>query len=114
MIRSFRSRPDTPARWIKAAQRAAAEGVQVRQLQGSGQWIATSGSDAGVAYEVAVTGNVAHGCDCLAGLNNDPVCKHRAAWFLMVGALNPTPLPTPPASIVPLRPAPQDTERLAA
>jgi hypothetical protein len=62
-----------PERWIKAAERAVAERVQIRQLAGSGQWVASSGSDASIAYEVAVTGNVAHGCGCLAGLNDDPV-----------------------------------------
>ena len=60
------------------------------QLQGTGQWIATSGSDATVAYELRVTGNVAHGCDCLAGLNGDPVCKHRAAFYLLIGAGHPS------------------------
>ena len=67
------TRTNGAARWMKAAQRAVAECVQVRQLAGSGAWIASSGSDATVAYEVAVTGNVAHSCDCLAGLNGDPV-----------------------------------------
>src|SRR5215213_10220955 len=92
-----RTRTSSPARWMKAAERAVAEGVQVRQLAGSGQWIASSGSDASVAYEVAVTGNVAHGCGCLAGLNDDPVCKHRAAFYLLVGALDLTSEPDPPA-----------------
>jgi hypothetical protein len=92
-----RIRTENPARWIKAAERAVAEGIQVRQLQGSGQWIANSGSDATVAYEVQVTGNVAHGCDCLAGLNGDPVCKHKAAYYLLIGALYLTPEPDPPA-----------------
>src|SRR5215203_4682092 len=88
------------ARWMKAAARAVAEGVQVRQLAGSGQWIASSGSDSSVAYEVEVTGNVAHGCGCLAGLNDDPVCKHRAAFYLLIGALDPE--PEPPASAAPI------------
>ena len=91
-------RTNSAARWMKAAERAVAEGVQIRQLAGSGQWIASSGSDAAVAYEVDVTGNVAHGCGCLAGLNDDPVCKHRAAFYLLIGALEPEPEPEPPAS----------------
>jgi hypothetical protein len=86
-----------PERWIKAAERAVAEGVQIRQLAGSGQWVASSGSDASIAYEVAVTGNVAHGCGCLAGLNDDPVCKHRAVFYLLIGALDLPPEPEPPA-----------------
>ncbi len=92
------TRTSSPARWMKAAERAVAEGVQVRQLAGSGQWIASSGSDSTVAYEVQVTGNVAHGCDCLAGLNGDPVCKHRAAFYLLIGALDPEPEPPAAAS----------------
>src|SRR5215213_4265640 len=94
-----RTRTSSPARWMKAAERAVAEGVQVRQLAGSGAWIASSGSDFSVAYELAVTGNVAHGCGCLAGLNGDPVCKHRAAFYLLIGALVlPEPEPPAPAS----------------
>lgn len=82
-----RARRESPARWQKAAERAAAESVKVAQLQASGQWIATSGTQPGLAYELDVTGNVAHGCSCLAGLNSDPVCKHRAAYYLLTGAL---------------------------
>src|SRR5215213_8017848 len=94
-------RVENPARWEKAAERAAQEGIRVCQVQGTGQWIATSGSQSGTAYEVAVTGNVAHGCDCLAGLNGDPVCKHRAAFYLLIGALViPEPEPPAPAPLV--------------
>jgi hypothetical protein len=92
-----RTRASSRARWQKAAQRAISEGIQVRQLAGSGQWVANSGTDAAVAYEVDVTGNVAHGCDCLAGLNDDPVCKHRAAFYLLIGALSIDPEPESPA-----------------
>ena len=92
-----RTRSEDPGRWMKAAERAISEGIQVRQIQGSGQWIASSGSDRTVAYEINVTGNVAHGCDCLAGLNGDPCCKHRAAFYLLIGALDLTPEPDPPA-----------------
>ena len=81
------NRAASPARWQAAAQRAVAEQVQVLQLSGSGQWIATSGSDASTAYELDITGAIAHGCTCLAGLNGDPVCKHRAAYYLGIGAL---------------------------
>jgi hypothetical protein len=98
------TRTSSPARWIKAAERAVAEGIQIRQLVGSGAWVASSGSDPNAAYEVEVTGNVAHGCSCLAGLNDDPVCKHRAAFFLLIGALNidPEPEGSPPASAAPV------------
>ena len=39
-----RTRTSTPARWIKAAERAIAKGVMVFQVAGGGQWIATSGT----------------------------------------------------------------------
>lgn len=90
------SRQATPARWQKAAARAVAEGIQIRQVASSGAWVATSGTDAAIAYEVQVAGNVAFGCDCLAGLNDDPVCKHRAAFYLLIGALSLDPEPDPP------------------
>ena len=96
-MQTRRTRQATPERWQKAARRAIDEGVQVRQLAGSGQWVATSGSDPAVAYEVEVVGNIAHGCTCLAGLNDDPVCKHRAAFYLSIGALAGEPEPEPPA-----------------
>jgi hypothetical protein len=95
-----RTRVDQSVRWHRAAERAQAEGIQVRQLQGSGAWIATSGTQRGVAYELRVTGNVAHGCDCLAGLNSDLVCKHRAAFYLLIGALDLSPEPDPPAPVL--------------
>jgi hypothetical protein len=94
-----RTRQENPARWFKAAELAISEDVRICQLQGSGQWIATSGTASGIAYEVEVTGNVAHGCDCLAGLNGDPVCKHRAAFYLLIGALS-MPEPEPPAPAI--------------
>lgn len=91
----------SPQRWVKAAERATSEGVRICQLQGTGQWIATSGSHGTAAYELLITGNVAHDCDCLAGLNGDPVCKHRAAFYLLIGALvMPEPEPPAPASLV--------------
>jgi hypothetical protein len=96
-MQTRRTRTATPQRWQKAAQRAVAEHIHVRQLAGSGAWIANSGSDPAVAYEVAVTGNIAHGCSCLAGINDDPVCKHRAAFYLLIGALHLDPEPEPPA-----------------
>ncbi len=90
-------RRDRPDRWHKAAQRAIAEGVQVFQIEATGQWVATSGTAAHAAYELDVTGAICHGCSCLAGLNDDPVCKHRARFYLMIGALDPDPQPPAPA-----------------
>jgi hypothetical protein len=97
MIQAVRTRTGSPPWWMKAAERAIAKGVQVRQLACSGQWIECSGSNAWIAFEVEVTGRVAHGCGCLAGLNGDPVCKHRAAFYLLIGVITLTPQPDPPA-----------------
>jgi hypothetical protein len=70
-----------------------AEGVQVRQLSGSGQWIATSGTRSGVAYET--DGDT---CTCEAAmLGSDPICKHRAAYWFTQGVLDVDPEPEPPA-----------------
>jgi hypothetical protein len=85
------SRTPSPERWQRAAERAQAEQITVRQLADSGAWVATSGRDTAVAYTLDVTGNIAHGCGCLAGSNEDPVCKHRAAFYLLVGALDVPP-----------------------
>src|SRR5688572_20554079 len=89
-------RQASPERWAKAIQRALDEGVEVRQILSTGQWIATSGTRAGCAYVLEVTGEVAHGCDCLAGLNGDAVCKHRARWYYDHGLLDG---PSGPAAV---------------
>lgn len=95
-----RPRVATPQRWQKALQRALDGQVQVRQLAGSGAWIATSASDGSTAYEVEVTGDVAHGCSCLAGMNGDPCCKHRAAFSFAIGLLDLDPEPEPTAPLI--------------
>lgn len=86
---------DSPARWQAALDRAIANGIQVRQLASTGQWIATSGSDATVAHELGVTGGIAHECDCLAAQHGDPICQHRAAYYRLIGALAPLPVAAP-------------------
>jgi hypothetical protein len=43
------TRTNSAARWMKAAEPAVTEGIQVRQVVGSGAWIVSSGSDATVA-----------------------------------------------------------------
>ncbi|MFT4040961.1 MAG: hypothetical protein QM692_22450 [Thermomicrobiales bacterium] len=100
MALQTRVRTESPIRWQKAAERAVAEGIRIYQLQGSGAWIATSGSDASTAYELDITNNVAHGCSCLAGLSGDPCCKHRAGFYVLIGAIDLTPEPEPPAPAV--------------
>ncbi len=87
----------TPERWQAALKRALAEGIQVRQLAGSGAWIATSGSDATAAYLVN-----GQGCECQAGEYGDPVCKHRAAYWHALGSLDVDP---EPAAVVTPAPA---------
>ena len=77
-----RSNQDAPERWQQALNRAIAQGVTVRQLAGSGAWIATSGTDSEAAY--IVTRDT---CECHAGEAGDPVCKHRAALRRRLGLL---------------------------
>jgi hypothetical protein len=75
------NRKDTPERWRQALDRALLAGLEVRQLQGSGQWIVTSASDPGAAYET--DGNE---CSCAAAmLGGDPVCMHRAVYRFISG-----------------------------
>jgi hypothetical protein len=47
-------------------------------------------------------GNVAHGCGCLAARNDEPICKHRAAYWYVKGVLKLAPEPEPPASAAPI------------
>lgn len=86
-------RQATPERWQRALERAMFAGVQVRQLQGSGQWIVTSASDPDAAYE---TDGVS--CTCPAAmLGGDPICLHRAAYWHARGALDTDGGPASPA-----------------
>ncbi len=91
----------TPERWQAALRRALAEGIQVRQLAGSGAWIATSGSDAAAAYLVS-----GDSCECQAGEHGDPICKHRAAFWHAQGALDLDPEPAATPAPVVVEPAP--------
>ncbi len=58
MVLGMPRRESTPERWRAALARARKEGVEVRQLVGSGGWIATSGTNQRAAYELDVTGGV--------------------------------------------------------
>jgi hypothetical protein len=70
-------------------------GVQVRQLRGSGQWVVTSASDPGAAYETDGTT-----CTCPAAqLGGDPVCLHRAAYWHYQGVLDFDAGPASPALV---------------
>ncbi|MDP9471127.1 MAG: hypothetical protein M3Q71_10750 [Chloroflexota bacterium] len=106
MVQTATHRPvrrATPERWQAALKRALDEGIQVRQLVGSGAWIATSGSDAAAAYLVR-----GDSCECQAGEYGDPVCKHRAAFWHAQGALHldPEPDAAPVVTAVVVEPAP--------
>ena len=80
-------REASPERWRAALSRAEKEGIEIRQLVGSGGGIATSGRDRHSAYELEVTGGLVHGCACPAAQHDDPVCKHRAAFLAEFGGL---------------------------
>ncbi|MCA9864639.1 MAG: hypothetical protein R2853_10645 [Thermomicrobiales bacterium] len=82
-----RRREASPERWRAALNRAEKEGIEIRQLVGSGGWIATSGQDRHAAYELDVTAGMVHGCACPAAQHDDPVCKHRAAFLAEFGGL---------------------------
>jgi hypothetical protein len=94
------NRQATPERWQKALSRGLAESVTVRQVNDSGAWVATSGTDATMAYLLEITGDVAHGCTCPAGQFGDPVCKRRAVYYHLIGVLDLDLEPDPPAPAV--------------
>jgi len=81
------TRTPSPERWQKAAQRAITEGIEVRQVNASGMWVANSGTAAGVAYMLEITGEIVHTCTCPAGTFGDPCCKHAARFYLDAGIL---------------------------
>ena len=82
MVTTRNNIENTPKRWRAALRRAQKEGVEIRQLQGSGMWIATSASDPDTAYEVTPWE-----CECFAGQFHDPICKHRAALLVKLGRM---------------------------
>ncbi len=79
----------TPERWQAALKRALEAGVQIRQLAGSGAWVATSATDPTAAYLVN-----GQSCECQAAEHGDPVCLHRAMYWNAVGVLDLEPEPT--------------------
>ena len=98
-----RNRQASPERWQAALTRALAEGVTVRQVNANGMWVASSGTDATMAYLLEVTGGIVHSCTCPAGQYHDPICKHRARWYFDAGLLElDDPEPEPPAPAAPV------------
>lgn len=86
---SRESHPDSPERWASAYQRALAENLMIRpNLFGGAIWTVTSRSNPDLVY-----GTDGVRCGCKAGETGDPVCKHRALWRAVHGAL-----PTAPAA----------------
>src|SRR5215210_2529206 len=94
------NRAPSPERWQRAAERALAEGISVRQVNASGMWVASSGTHATVAYVLEITGSVVQSCSCPAGTFGDPCCKHAARYYLDAGLLELDPEPEPPATVV--------------
>lgn len=84
------------SRYLAAARRVIDEGIAIEPLA-NGDFIATSSRNAGVRYVVGMDGNLAATCGCPAGSQGDPVCKHRAAVYMHLGALDPNPQPRVPA-----------------
>src|SRR5215212_10146801 len=88
------NRQASPERWQRAAQRAITEGISVRQVNASGMWVGSSGSDGTMAYLLEITGGVVHACSCPAGDFGDPCCKHAARFYLDAGVLDVVELET--------------------
>ena len=86
---SNRKREATPQRWEAAARRAVDEGVQVRQVNESGAWVATSASDPVMCYLLEVRQGVVVRCSCPAGAHGDLCCKHAARFYLDAGVIDP-------------------------
>ena len=88
----------SPERWQKAAERALAEGIEVRQVNAGGLWVVSSGSQSTVAYLLEITGTLVLSCSCPMGSFVDPCCKHAARFYLDAGLLDlEDPEPDPPA-----------------
>jgi hypothetical protein len=99
-MQTRRSRQASPERWQRAAQRAIAENIEVRQVNENGMWVSTSGSDAKVAYLLEILNGVVVSCSCPAGEFGDPCCKHAARYYLDAGLLDPEPEPEAAAATV--------------
>src|SRR5829696_1802203 len=102
-VPSRSTRQASPQRWQHAADRALSEGIEVRQVNASGMWVANSGSQANVAYLLEITGSLVQSCSCPAGTFGDPCRKHAARYYLDAGLLEvDDPEPDPPAAAAPV------------
>ena len=95
-MQTRRNRQPSPERWQRAAQRAVAEHIEVRQVNANGMWTASSGSDPKLAYVLDVVAGVVRACSCPSGEFGDACCKHAARYYLDAGLLDPE--PDPPAA----------------
>jgi hypothetical protein len=97
-VEVHRVRVPSPERWQRAASRALTERIQVRQVNSNGMWVATSGTEATVAYLLEILAGTVRSCSCPAGAFGDPCCKHAARYYLDAGVLElDDPDPDPPA-----------------
>ena len=99
-MQTRRNRQASPERWARAVRRAIAENIEVRQLNATGMWTASSGSDTKLAYVLEIVAGVVRSCSCPAGEFGDPCCKHAARYYLDAGLLDPE--PEPPAAAAPV------------
>jgi hypothetical protein len=98
-MQTHKPRQASPERWQRAARRAMAEHIEVRQVSENGMWVANSGSDPKVAYVLEIVAGVVRSCSCPAGEFGDPCCKHAARYYLDAGLLDPEPEPPAPAPV---------------
>jgi hypothetical protein len=87
VVTTEKQRRVTPGRWLKAAARAIAEDIDVRQVNANGMWVASSGTQANVGYLLEVVDGVVRSCTCPAGEFGNPCCKHAARFYLNAGLL---------------------------
>jgi hypothetical protein len=85
-------RTESADRWMKALDRALANGLEVFVVNDTGERMVTSASQLDTLYRT----NGRH-CTCAAALAGDPVCQHRAVVRYVMGWLG-EPSPSSPAA----------------
>jgi hypothetical protein len=82
------ARTAIPERWVRAAGRAISEGIEVRQVNANGMWVANSGTQPGICYLLDIAQGIVQSCSCPAGQFGDACCKHAARYYLDAGVLD--------------------------